>query len=81
MNMFYSGAHSCLARKNIRRLPPPVKLERRHITYIVSVGRKTQSNKQTNRNMLRYYAFLGRGKLIAVTLQHHNEKLDLLLRL
>jgi hypothetical protein len=28
-------------------LPPPVKLERRHMTYTVSVWRKTQSNKRS----------------------------------
>jgi hypothetical protein len=38
------------ARKGTWGLPPPVNLERRHMTYIVSVWRKTQSNKQTNIN-------------------------------
>jgi hypothetical protein len=35
------------ARKGTRGLPPPVKLERRQMTYTVSVWRKTQ-DKQTN---------------------------------
>jgi hypothetical protein len=34
------------ARKGTWGLPPPVKLERRHMAYTVLVWRKTQSNKQ-----------------------------------
>jgi hypothetical protein len=33
------------ARKGIWAFPPPVKLERRHITYNMSAWRKTQLNK------------------------------------
>jgi hypothetical protein len=36
------------ARKCIWGLPPPVKLERHHMTCTVSVWHKTQLNKQTN---------------------------------
>jgi hypothetical protein len=36
------------ARKGTWGLPPPVKLERRDMTYTVSMWRKTQ-NKQTNK--------------------------------
>jgi hypothetical protein len=34
------------ARKGTWRLAPPVKLERRHMTYTVSMWRQTQSNKK-----------------------------------
>jgi hypothetical protein len=30
-------------------LPPPVKLDHLHMTYTMSVWRKTQSNKQTKK--------------------------------
>jgi hypothetical protein len=35
------------ARKGTLGLPPPLKLESRHMTYTVSVRRNIQSNKQT----------------------------------
>jgi hypothetical protein len=37
-------------RKDTWDIPPPVKLERRDMTYTVSMWRKTQ-NKQTNKHM------------------------------
>jgi hypothetical protein len=37
------------ARNGTWGLPPPVKLERRHMTYTVTVWRKPQLNKQTNK--------------------------------
>ena len=40
---FYSGARSC--RRGTCGLPPPVKLERRHIIFTVLMRRKTQPKK------------------------------------
>jgi hypothetical protein len=45
------------ARKGTWGLPPPVKLERRDMTYTVSMWRKTQ-NKQTNKNLPYKYNFM-----------------------
>jgi hypothetical protein len=48
------------AQKGTWGLPQPVKLERRHMTFYVSVWRKTQLNEQTN--MLWYLSGLSKER-------------------
>jgi hypothetical protein len=43
------------ARKSTWGLPPPVKLECRHMIFTVSVRRKTDSNKQNLESFLTFY--------------------------
>jgi hypothetical protein len=44
------------ARKGTWGIPPPVKLERRDMTYTVSMWRKTQ-NKQNHANVIKHNGF------------------------